>query len=131
MNKPIVLSIEDDGELYRLLTFALKPLPIALYNARTGLEGVAMAKRLRPELLLLDINLPDLHGWEVLRELKEKEGIVVQDVIVLTTHTDARHRVMGHFQDVTAYITKPFNPRELVALVAKTLDVPYAHKSAA
>lgn len=131
MEKPVVISIEDDGELYLLLTFALKPLPIALHNARNGREAVALVKKLKPDLLLLDINLPDLHGWEVLRELKEKEGIVVQDVIVLTTHTDPRHRVMGHFQDVTAYITKPFNPRELAALVAETLDVPYAYKSAA
>lgn len=130
MKKPVVISIEDDGELFALIAFTLKSLPISLYNAPTGREAIAMATSLDPSLILLDINLPDLHGWEVLRALKESEDVTVRDVIVLTTYTDPQHRVMGHFQDVTAYISKPFKPRELAALVAKVLNLPYAHKPA-
>lgn len=130
MKKPAVVSIEDDGELFTLIAFTLKQLPICLYNAATGREAISLVTKVNPALILLDISLPDLHGWEVLRALKESNEVDVKDVIVLTTHTDPRHRVMGHFQDVTAYISKPFNPRELVALVAEVLDLPYAYQSA-
>jgi DNA-binding response OmpR family regulator len=130
LKKPVVVSVEDDGELFALIAVSLKSLPIDLFHASTGREGIALVQQLAPALVLLDISLPDVHGWEVLRELKEDEGVDLRDVIVLTTYTDPRHRVMGHFQEVTAYISKPFNPRELAALVAKTLNLPYAYKSA-
>ena len=129
MKKPVVISIEDDGELFALIAYTLKSLPISLYNAPTGQEAISLATTLKPSLILLDISLPDLHGWEVLRALKESNKVDVKHVIVLTTYTTPQHRVMGHFQDVTAYISKPFNPRELAALVAKTLDLPYAYES--
>lgn len=128
MHKPVVLSIEDDPELFRLITYTLKGLPLSVLNAPNGREAVRMVKELAPDLILLDISLPDLHGWEVLRELREKDGIVVEKVIVLTTYTDPRHRVMGHFQDIIAYISKPFDPHKLAALVAETLGLPYADK---
>ena len=130
MKQPIVISIEDDPELYRLLVHTLKPLPLSLHHAPNGREALKMIEKLQPDLILLDIRLPDLHGWEVLRLLKEEAGIVVDHVIVLTTYTDPRHRVMGHFQDITAYVSKPFDPRKLAALVAETLSLPYAHQPA-
>ena len=122
MRRPVVVSIEDDYELFRLIAFTLKSLPIKLYNAPTGYEALRLVPAVKADLILLDISLPDLHGWEVLKELKAS-NLDLKGVIVLTTYTEPQHRVMAHFQDVTAYVSKPFNPKELLSLVKDTLNL--------
>jgi DNA-binding response OmpR family regulator len=126
MHKPIVLSIEDDVGLFRLLAMTLRGLPVDLRHAINGQEAQTMVASLRPELILLDISLPDQSGWETLDALKQ-QAILPPHVIVLTTHSTATHRVIGRLQEVTAFITKPFHRRELIDLVSQTLGLGNNH----
>jgi two-component system, OmpR family, response regulator MprA len=122
MKKPVVLSIEDDEGLFQLIALTLRRLPLELHNVPNGRQAVEKVLELQPALIILDISLPDLHGWEVLDRLKELNSRP-KHIIVLTTYATATHRVIGRLQDVTAYLTKPFDREELAGLVAETLEL--------
>lgn len=125
MEKPYcVVSVEDDLALFKLIAVTLRTLPIKLYHAPTGQEALDLVDKLDVDLVILDINLPDIHGWDVLKKIHEMETVQLKGVIVLTAHTAPTHRVIAHLQDdVTAYISKPFNPMDLRGKVSKTLGI--------
>ena len=119
-----VLSVEDDNDQFMLLKFALKDLPLDLKRASSGKEALAMFPEFRPELLLLDVTLPDIRGWEVLDWLKANDQTLKNiPVIILTGHTEASHRVIAKLQEVTHYINKPFQPDELRSKVKGLLKL--------
>jgi DNA-binding response OmpR family regulator len=120
---PQVLSIEDDKQLFELIRLSLQPLPIELHHASTGQEAIQLLKETGIDLIILDIMLPDMHGWAVLKEI-ETQNITVKGVIVLTAQTAATHRVIAHLQNVSIYMNKPFLPQELRDKVAETLELP-------
>ncbi len=120
---PCVISVEDDEELYELIRHTLHALPIDLHHAKSGREAILLARQLKVDLLILDIMLPDVNGWNVLKEIFAS-GCHPTGVIVLTAHTGVTHRVIAHLQDVTAYLTKPFVPQELRRKVIEVLQLP-------
>lgn len=119
---PCVVSVEDDEELYSLVQLTLAPLPIRLLHAATGAEAIRLACQQPVDLLILDIMLPDINGWNVLKEVIAA-GHAPKGVIVLTAHREATHRVIAHLQEVTAYVTKPFMPHELRGKVVEILGL--------
>lgn len=116
-----VVSVEDDLGIYDIIKASLRSLPIELRHASSGREGLALIKEYQPSLLLLDISLPDMNGWDVLQGL-DKLTIAKPKIIVLTAFTNPTHRLIGHLHNVT-YMNKPFLPRELVAVVNQTLGI--------
>ena len=122
---PCVISVEDDDDLYRLIQLSLKSLPIRLLHAETGHIALNLLRQQEVHLLILDIMLPDIHGWNVLKQMAaEKTNTNLRGVIVLTAQTSATHRVIAHLQDVTAYINKPFSPHLLRQKVIDILRLP-------
>ena len=122
MKRPVVLSIEDDKGLYELIALTLRKLPVDLHNAPTGSLAIDKVLELKPDLVILDISLPDLHGWEVLDRLKGMDSRP-EHIIVLTAYSTPTHRVIGRLQNVTAYLTKPFDKDVLADLITETLDL--------
>ena len=123
MTKPFsIVSVEDDVGLSELIKFTLRKLPVEFHHARTGAEAIKLIPKIKADVLILDITLPDIHGWDVLRRLSAL-NVDLKGVIVLTGRTDAANRVMAHFQDVTAYMNKPFKPAELRKTVLSALDI--------
>lgn len=119
---PTVVSIEDDEDIFKLLKATLRPLPIELYHAKTGQEAIDLIPHVNPDVIILDISLPDLQGWDVLRSIN-KLDVELKGVIVLTARTEAPHRVIAHLQAVTAFLAKPFNPTELRDIIRETLGL--------
>jgi DNA-binding response OmpR family regulator len=117
-----VVSVEDDLDVFDLIKDVLRPLPIQLHHAKTGTEALSLIPQVNADLLILDISLPDIHGWDVLKTLSERNQSP-NGIIVLTARTDPAHRVMAHFQQVTAYISKPFKPAELIDIIRETLGL--------
>lgn len=117
-----VVSVEDDPDLFQLISVTLRTLPIQLHHAKNGNEALELIPKVDADLVILDINLPDIHGWNVLKEM-EQRNIDPKNVIVLTAMTSATHRVIAHLQEVIAYIPKPFKPQELRELVRETLGL--------
>ena len=118
---PNVISVEDDAGLFRLIQLTLQPLPIQLHHATTGAEALRLIDEIQPELLILDITLPDMRGWDVLDEIA-KLNLDVK-AIVVTGRTEMTHRVIGRLQEVTAFLNKPFKPAELRDKVVEVLEI--------
>lgn len=113
-----ILIIEDEEGIASFITMYLRNEGYAVEAAATGEDGLAMAADAGPDLILLDIMLPDIDGFEVCRRLRQ-EGET--PVIMLTARDTSTDKVVGLELGADDYITKPFEPRELVARVKAVL----------
>jgi CheY-like chemotaxis protein len=119
-----VLAVEDDADTLQLMRLVLRDLPVEIIQAGTGAEAIAYLEGEAPELMFLDINLPDMHGWEVLDRFKNDTRLNVTRVIVLTSHSDPVHRLIGMLQPIAAYLTKPIAADQLRQQVRDLLALP-------
>ena len=113
-----VLVIEDDRNTANLIALYLKRDGFRALTAADGQSGLAMAERHRPDLIILDLMLPKMDGWEVCRRLRRRSEI---PVIMLTARGEEIDRVAGLTLGADDYMVKPFSPRELVARVKAVL----------
>jgi DNA-binding response OmpR family regulator len=118
-----VLAIEDDTNAFTLLKIALRQLPLDIVNVNTGAQAIAFLDAEVPALIFLDIDLPDMHGWQVLERFKESGRIQQTPVVVLTAHREPVHRLIGSLQSVAVYLQKPFKPDELRDRVRQLLHL--------
>ena len=121
--KPIVVSVEDEEGIYELLRLTMEPLPLEFHHAFNGLDAIELISQVRPDLLILDIGLPDMNGWDVLKTIIAKD-IKPGKILVLTAYNAPTHRLIAHLQDVDLYINKPFMPLELRKTVSELLELP-------
>lgn len=111
--KTRVLVIEDSSSVRRLIEVCLRVLDVDVICAEDGVKGLAEAKATRPDVVVLDIGLPGMDGWEVLRRLRADITTQTIKVLVLTAH--AQPEVAAQADEVGAddFMTKPFRPQEL------------------
>ena len=109
-----VLVVDDEVNLVDALRYVLTKEGFQVETASNGLEAVEVARRLRPELVLLDLMLPDLSGFEVCRRIRRDSSV---PIIMLTARDDEVDKVAGLEMGADDYVTKPFSMRELVARV--------------
>jgi two-component system phosphate regulon response regulator PhoB len=109
-----VLIVDDESDLAQLIDFNLKAAGFSTHVAGTGEAALAAARTQRPELVLLDLMLPDMPGTEVCRQLRA--GPLTRDVLIvmLTAKGEEADRVRGFEMGADDYVTKPFSVRELV-----------------
>ncbi len=119
---PRILIVDDEPEMVRGLEDNLRFEGYQTLAASNGKEGLAQAMQGSPDLILLDIMMPELSGWDVLRALRQK-GMDVP-VILLTARGEEVDRVLGLELGADDYITKPFSLRELLARVRAVLRRP-------
>jgi two-component system phosphate regulon response regulator PhoB len=112
-----VLIVEDEADLQEVLRFNLQSAGYQALVAGTGSDALRLAKRHRPDLVLLDLMLPDILGTEVCRVLKQDEETQGIPVIMLTAKAEERNRVEGLELGADDYVTKPFSVRELLLRV--------------
>ena len=118
-----VVSVEDDDLIYELVKATLRPLPITLHHANNGPDAIQLITEVQPDVLIMDINLPGMHGWEILKQVLA-QNMTFRGVIMLTAQTSATHRVIAHLQDqVTHFLAKPFDPQDLREAVEQLLDI--------
>ena len=113
-----VLVIDDEPKIADLCRDYLHAAGYSVLTAADGLQGLALARRERPDLVVLDLMLPGLDGLDVCRALRQ-EGSV--PIIMLTARVDESDRLVGLELGADDYLTKPFSPRELVARVRTVL----------
>ena len=119
-----VLAVEDDADTLQLMRMVLSDLPLDIIHAGTGAEAIAFLKQEAPELMFLDINLPDMHGWDVLDVFKGDARLTATRVVVLTSHSDPVHRLIGMLQPIAAYLNKPVAADKLRERVRQLLALP-------
>ncbi len=116
------LLIADDREGGREFVRAVLERPgYAVYEANDGLEAVSAARELRPDLIVLDLNMPGMDGFGVLRELRRDADFADTPVLALTASAMQGDRERAIAAGFTAYISKPIGPRELRAAVERLL----------
>jgi two-component system, OmpR family, catabolic regulation response regulator CreB len=117
-NSPIVLLIEDDPAIAETIGFALRQSGFAVHWCAQGLLGLEQFQTLNPNLVILDVGLPDIGGFEVCRRIRQQSQ---KPVLFLTAHSDEIDRIQGFELGADDYIAKPFSPRELVSRVRAIL----------
>ena len=113
-----VLVVEDDRRTAELVALYLKREGFRPLTAADGPQGLALAERHRPALVILDLMLPEMDGWEVCRRLRRESEV---PVIMLTARGEEVDRVAGLTLGADDYLVKPFSPRELMARVKAVL----------
>ena len=116
-----VLYIEDNEQNYYLVNFILSAAGYAMVRAHDGREGIDLALQEKPDLILLDIQLPVMDGYDTARELKKIPGVVSTPIIALTSYAMAGDREKALEAGCTGYIEKPINPRTFTSQIARYL----------
>jgi CheY-like chemotaxis protein len=116
------LVIDDDPSIVRFLEIYLGGQGFETSSALSGRDGIEMATRLIPDIILLDYVMPDVDGMEVLRTLKQDDRTLNVPVVLLTARSEVGEKVKGLGLGVADYITKPFDIRELKARLVSILD---------
>jgi DNA-binding response OmpR family regulator len=122
-NKPVILIVEDAGDVAQLVRVILRKFDLEIHHVDNGQSGLVFLESTIPDLMILDIAMPVMNGWqflEMVRELPDRRQI---PVIMLTAHTDSGNRMVGQMEAVAAYLTKPIAPDELRGAVTRVLGV--------
>ena len=118
-----VVCIEDEPEMIDLVKLILSRKGFQVTGAMGGREGLEVIARDNPALVLLDLMMPDMDGWEVYQKMKADEAMKAIPVIVVTAKAQSIDKVLGlHIAKVDDYITKPFGPQELLESVERVLS---------
>ncbi len=118
-----ILCIEDEPEMIDLIRLILTRRGFEVRGANGGKEGLEAIRAKRPDLILLDLMMPDMDGWEVYQQMKANEQMRDIPVIVVTAKAQSIDKVLGlHIAKVDDYIAKPFSPQELMSSVEKVLS---------
>jgi len=120
-DKKKILIIDDERELVALVSLHIKMSGYDVLSCANGEEGLEIAEREKPNLIILDLMLPKIYGWEVCRRLRETQETKDTPVIMLTCRAETEDKLKGFEAGADDYITKPFSPRELVARVKRVL----------
>ncbi|MBI3971958.1 MAG: response regulator transcription factor [Chloroflexi bacterium] len=113
-----ILVADDEDSIVQLTKLYLSKEGYRVITARDGQEALESARRLKPDLIVLDLMMPRVDGWEVCRRLRKDSNV---PVIMLTARDDDVDKIVGLELGADDYVTKPFNPRELVARVKAVL----------
>ena len=116
-----ILVVDDEPDIVALVVYHLAKDGYRVSSASSGSEALATARRERPALIVLDLMLPGLSGFEVLEQLRADEGTAGIAVLMLTARKEEQDRIKGLSLGADDYLTKPFSPQELVLRVRAIL----------
>jgi DNA-binding response OmpR family regulator len=119
-----VVCIEDEPEMIDLVRLILGRKGFDVIGADGGIAGLEKVKTEKPDIVLLDLMMPDMDGWEVYQQIKADPELRDIPIVVVTAKAQSIDKVLGlHIAKVDDYITKPFGPQELLESVEKILGM--------
>ena len=122
-NLKCILCVEDEPEMIDLIRLILGRRGFEVIGATGGVEGLKMVREQKPDLVLLDLMMPDMDGWEVYQQIKADEKTKGIPVIVVTAKAQSIDKVLGlHIAKVDDYIAKPFSPQDLLNSIERVLQ---------
>ena len=116
-----ILVVDDDKQIVRLVRAYLEQAGIQVFTAYDGSTALHIIRRERPDLVVLDLMLPDQDGWDITRTIRADPNLADTPIIMLTARIEDADKIVGLELGADDYITKPFNPREVVARVRAVL----------
>jgi DNA-binding response OmpR family regulator len=121
---PKILVVDDEADLVSVLRFGLEAEGFEVISASDGEQGLSMARETGPALMLLDLMLPKLDGYKVCRALKFDERYRTMPIFILSARSGDDDRRLALEMGADAFITKPYEMRELVARIRARLQLP-------
>jgi two-component system response regulator VicR len=119
-----ILCIEDETEMIDLMRLILERRGFDFVGAEGGQQGLELMRQEKPDLILLDLMMPGMDGWEVYQQIKADKELQDTAVIVVTAKAQNIDKVLGlHIAQVDDYITKPFGPQELLDSIYRVLNI--------
>ncbi len=120
---PTIVCIEDEPAMIELVKLILKNRGFEVMGASGGQEGLNLIANVKPDLVLLDLMMPDMNGWDVYQQMKADEVMKNIPVIVVTAKAQNIDKVLGlYIAKVEDYITKPFSPADLLKSIENVLN---------
>jgi len=116
-----ILVVDDEPDLLELVRFNLSQAGFAVDTATAGREALEKVRRSPPDLLVLDLMLPDVSGNDIARQIRSDPGLADLPILMLTAKSEEVDRVVGFELGADDYVTKPFSPRELILRVKAVL----------
>lgn len=119
-----IVCIEDEHDMIELVRLILVRKGYQFHGAEGGLQGLALIRDVKPDLVLLDLMMPDMDGWELYQQMKADPTIQHIPVIIITAKAQSIDKILGlHIAKVNDYITKPFGPNELLQSIENVLGL--------
>jgi DNA-binding response OmpR family regulator len=122
MNSHKILVVDDEPDVLRMLQVVLGRRGHSVATAPTGIEGLVTAQGERPDLILLDIMMEGMDGWEVLKLLKLEQSTHDIPVVMLSARVEPRDKIRGLQEGAVDYITKPFSVRDMLETIEAVLE---------
>ena len=117
-----IVCVEDEPDMIDLVKLILERQNFEVIGAMGGKEGIELIRQEKPDLVLLDLMMPDMDGWEVYRQVRADYRLKDIPIIVVTAKAQSIDKVLGlHIAKVEDYVTKPFGPQELLWSIEKVL----------
>jgi type IV pilus assembly protein PilB len=123
---PRVLIVDDETGILKMVEIALKPLNLEIHTAQNGKEALEKTEQVNPNLVITDINMPVMDGFELIKELRKKVTTMFIPIVVLSSRDKAEDKLKGFTYGTDDYITKPFDYTELQARVKRLMERAYA-----
>ncbi|MFW5691064.1 MAG: response regulator [Chloroflexota bacterium] len=121
--KPSILIVEDDEKIVQLIEVMLRDLGVEVHHRNNGQDALVYLENSIPNLIILDISMPVMTGWQFLELMNETPANRGIPVIVMTAHNDSVNRMTGQLQGVKAYLNKPVMPDDLRQQVSRILQL--------
>ena len=116
-----ILAVDDSASMRQMVTFTLKGAGYDVTEAKDGLEALNIAKSNKFNLVITDVNMPNMDGITLTKELRALPAYKFVPILTLTTESSAEKKMAGKQAGATGWIVKPFNPDQLLATVKKVL----------
>ncbi|MEO5344221.1 MAG: response regulator [Gammaproteobacteria bacterium SHHR-1] len=116
-----ILTVDDSASMRQMVSFTLKGAGHTVTEAADGVQALAIAKRQSFDLVITDVNMPNMDGISLIRELRTLPAFRFTPLLMLTTESGADKKQQGKAAGATGWIVKPFNPDQLVKTVQKVL----------
>lgn len=130
MNKKKILLVDDESDMIETMVIQLEAVGYEVISAFDGLEGLEKAKKESPDLIILDIMLPKMSGYKVCGLLKKDSRYSRIPIILFTARAQESDKVMGKDAGADAYVTKPFDAKNLLLKIRKLLKMEGANDEA-
>jgi two-component system chemotaxis response regulator CheY len=117
-----ILAVDDSNSMRKLLANTLAEAGHKVTQAQDGVEGLAMAQKAKFDLVITDINMPNMDGITLLRKLRALPAFRVVPILMLTTEMDPERKKQAKDAGATGWLVKPFSPEQILATIRKVVD---------
>ena len=117
------MVVEDTQDVANIILLVLRKMGMELVHVTTGQEAIDYVKENHPKLMILDIGLPGIDGWQVLDKIREDPSTSDLSVVIITAYSDADSRRQSNLYGVDAYLAKPVTPNQLRETISRVLGL--------